>query len=185
MFLIHTDAEGKLSTNSGKERVNTSTTARPVLSSMGAAAAALDALEEDLNKPVSASPASPKNLSGEQEEGRVEDRQKPSFVPFTYPFSSAIPDILKQMHLLVLRFHVFAVKNPLLGLKGEAVCTAVMKVFRSLNGFMKDELEKGGDRTPLSKACQVRHKDRTGRAGQGVGYKGLSPSMNMSNSSLD
>jgi hypothetical protein len=166
MFLIHTDAEGKLSTNSGKERVNTSTTARPVLSSMGAAAAALDALEEDLNKPVNASPASPKNLSGEQAEGRAEDRQKPSFVPFTYPFSSAIPDILKQMHLLVLRFHVFAVKNPLLGLKGEAVCTAVMKVFRSLNGFMKDELEKGGDRTPLSKACQVRHKSIKGREGE-------------------
>lgn len=171
MFLIHTDVEVKQSVNSGKERV--SSTARPVLSSMGAAAAALDALEEDLNKPVNASPASPKNHLGEQAEGRSEERQKPSFVPFTYPFSSAIPDILKQMHLLVLRFHVFAVKNPLLGLKGEAVCTAVMKVFRSLNGFMKDELEKGGDRTPLSKACQVRHKNMQGRGGEGVGFKRL------------
>ena len=40
-------------------------------------------------------------------------------------------------------------------MKGEALCTSVMKAFRFLNTFFKDELEKGGDRTPLSKACQV------------------------------
>ena len=156
MFLIHTEVEGKLVATSAKERVISAS--RPVLSSMGAAAAALDALEDDLNKPVNSLPSSPRNLTGEQAEIRAEDRQKQAFLPFTYPFSSAIPGILKQMHLLVLRFHIFAMKNPLLGLKGEAVCTAVMKVFRSLNVFMKEELEKGGDRTPLSKACQVRHE---------------------------
>ena len=141
--------------------------------SMGAAAAALDALEEDLDKGFTSRTVSTRQAQGGTGEEKEKDKErdkdndrerenhkekdKGAFVPVTYPFSSAIPGILKQMHLLILRFFLFSVKNPMLGLKGEAVCTAVMKVFRALNSSFKEELEKGGDRTPLSKACQVTH----------------------------
>jgi hypothetical protein len=85
-----------------------------------------------------------------------EDRKKP-FEAQTYPFSSAIPGILREMHLMLLRFFIFSVKNPLLGLKGEAVCGATMKVFRFINKTLQGELERGGDGVslPLSKACQI------------------------------
>ena len=137
--------------------------------SLHSATAALDALEEDLDYTVSSRPLSPPSstpTSTSVGKGQTSDisgfsdeivRKEKIFVPITYPFSSAVPGILKQLYLLVLRFYVFAVKNPVLPVKGEALCTAVMKVFRFLNTFLKDELEKGGDRTPLSKACQVTH----------------------------
>ena len=162
--------------------------------SMGAAAAALDALEEDLigtpSPSLSLSPQaipsfspnpllapsqqpgqSPDSLSyrpdgaggREGREGRGDDeyrelgeRGERKFVPITYPFSSAIPGILKQLHLLVLRYFVFAAKNSQLGVKGEALCASMMKVFRYINTVFKEELERGGEGTPLSKACQVR-----------------------------
>ena len=138
-------------------------TVRPHVS-MGAATAALDALEEDLDKgPVSRTVSTPQAVGQDKDKDREKEigketgkeKEKGAFVPVTYPFSSAIPGILKQIHLLILRFFLFSVRNSMLGLKGEAVCTAVMKAFRALNSSFKDELEKGGDRTPLSKACQV------------------------------
>jgi hypothetical protein len=138
--------------------INGSTVRPPV--SMGAATAALDALEEDLDKASLPRALSTRQTVGQDKEKENEmgkEKEKGAFVPVTYPFSSAIPGILKQMHLLILRFFLFSVRNSMLGLKGEAVCTAVMKVFRALNSSFKDELEKGGDRTPLSKACQVRY----------------------------
>lgn len=158
MFRIH--SEGKIDTKAASSAAGNPP--KRSHGSMGAAAAALDALEGDLdsmtlqNSHVSSLARESVSACRPEEIGR-RDRadQRGVFVPITYPFSSALPGILRQMHLLVLRYFVFAVKNPQLDQKGEALCSSVMKVYRFLNNFFKEELERAGSDTPLSKACQV------------------------------
>ena len=158
MFRIH--SEGKLDT---KGAVNsTVSTAQRSYGSVGAATAALDAMEENLGSKVPRNAITPSlkpdTLAASRPKRRddsLREDQKGVFVPVTYPFSSAIPGILRQVHLLVLRYFIFAVKNPQLDQKGEALCSSVMKVYRFLNSSFKEELERGGNDTPLSKACQV------------------------------
>lgn len=158
MFRIH--SEGKIDT---KGTINsTASTVQRSHGSVGAATAALDAMEENLGSkvPLNANTLSLKpdphaaSRPKQSEDGRRDD-QKGVFLPVTYPFSSAIPGILRQVHLLVLRYFIFAVKNPQLDQKGEALCSSVLKVYRFLNSSFKEELERGGSDTPLSKACQV------------------------------
>ena len=172
IFRVHSDVK---STSSVPVSASSVVAVRRSHGSMGAAAAALDALEEGMDIGIGTSSPhslSPSTLQGttftdtqSMERGEDKDRsggedsqredQRKAFVPVTFPFSSAIPGIIKQMHLLILRFFVFSARNPHLNSKGEALCTSVMKVFRYLNSIFKEELERGGDGTPLSKACQV------------------------------
>eukprot|EP00596_Hydrurales_sp_CCMP1899_P008498 CAMPEP_0119053484 /NCGR_PEP_ID=MMETSP1177-20130426/74460_1 /TAXON_ID=2985 /ORGANISM="Ochromonas sp, Strain CCMP1899" /LENGTH=677 /DNA_ID=CAMNT_0007033453 /DNA_START=772 /DNA_END=2802 /DNA_ORIENTATION=- len=77
-----------------------------------------------------------------------------AFIPKTYPFSSAVPGILKELHLYLLRFFVFSVKN-VSESKGEVICESVVKIFRFITVHFKGELEKGEGNIPLSKACQI------------------------------
>lgn len=77
------------------------------------------------------------------------------FTVRTYPFSFAVPLLLRELHILVIRFFLFAVKNSELGGRSEDICLAIVSVFEAICKSLKRELSKDGIETPLSKACQI------------------------------
>lgn len=78
-----------------------------------------------------------------------------SFQPKTYPFSFAVPLLLRELHLLIIRFFLFAVKNHDLGGRSEDICMAIVSAFEAICKSLRRELNKDGIETPLSKACQI------------------------------
>jgi hypothetical protein len=77
------------------------------------------------------------------------------FTTRTYPFSFAVPLLLRELHILVIRFFLFAVKNSELGGRSEDICLAIVSAFEAICKSLKRELNKDGVETPLSKACQI------------------------------
>jgi hypothetical protein len=78
-----------------------------------------------------------------------------AFAPKTYPFSFAVPLLLRELHILVIRFFLFAVKNSELGGRSEDICQAIVSAFEAICKSLRRELSKDGVETPLSKACQI------------------------------
>ena len=83
-------------------------------------------------------------------------QSNPSFVPRTFPFSPAVPAVLKELHLLLLRFFFFSSLAPLssqpsqstltapsslLGDKREAICAVLSKACQFLVRTLRGELE--------------------------------------------
>jgi hypothetical protein len=128
---------------------------------MTVASANLDALEEELER----------NLSGKKDDvvvTEIPDKvdtnlktesdaalTKASFTPLQYSFSAAVPIILHQLHLLVIRYVLFAFKNLHLGSRGEAVCKSILKALNSVSEELQNALYVDGKLTPLSKATQI------------------------------
>lgn len=77
------------------------------------------------------------------------------YTPHTYPFSFAVPLLLRELHILIIRFFLFAVKNTDLGGRSEDICLAIVSVYDAICKSLKKELNKDGIETPLSKACQI------------------------------
>ena len=73
----------------------------------------------------------------------------------TYPFSFAVPLLLRELHILIIRFFLFAVKNNDLGGRSEDICMAIVSAFEAICKSLRRELNKDGIETPLSKACQI------------------------------
>lgn len=78
-----------------------------------------------------------------------------AFVPKTFPFSFAVPLLLRELNILIIRFFLFAVKNADLEGRSEDICIAIVSVFEAICKSLKRELNKDGIETPLSKACQI------------------------------
>lgn len=83
------------------------------------------------------------------------DPRDNAYIAQTYPFSDAVPNVMRELHLMVTRFFLFAARNPLLGSRGESVCKATKKAFSTVASTLKKELQVDGENTPLSKACQI------------------------------
>lgn len=77
------------------------------------------------------------------------------FQPKTYPFSFAVPLLLREVNILIIRFFLFAVKNADLEGRSEDICIAIVSVYEAICKSLKRELGKDGIETPLSKACQI------------------------------
>jgi hypothetical protein len=77
------------------------------------------------------------------------------FVARIFPFSGAVPRTMHSLHMLVLRFFLFAHRNPHLSGCGEAVCSAVSCAYEVLGARLMQETVVDGSDTPLSKACQI------------------------------
>lgn len=124
------------------------------------ASATLDALEENMEigrSSVSAAASAPdtsdprrKSLTGSTSSSRTQQ-----FIAQTFPFSEAVPVILRELHLMITKFFAFAVKNKQLKSVGESVCMAVQKAFVGMSHTMLKKLLQDGAETPLSKACQI------------------------------
>eukprot|EP01032_Pedospumella_encystans_P016306 gene16306-18606_t len=100
---------------------------------------------------------SPSLLNGSSGSGNVAgaDSVTTSFQPKTYPFSFAVPLLLRELNLLIIRFFLFAVKNHDLGGRSEDICMAIVSAFEAICKSLRRELNKDGIETPLSKACQI------------------------------
>lgn len=92
--------------------------------SMATAAANLDALEEEL---VSGSIGLDTSVDRRRrlmsEASAMGISVKKQFTAQSYPFSEAVTVILHEMHVFVMWFVIFSVKNPHLGSRGQALCT--------------------------------------------------------------
>ena len=77
------------------------------------------------------------------------------FFAKSYPFSGAVPVIMKELHLMVVRFFLFAFKNAHLGACGENVCRAMFSAYEVIGTRLIQETVGDGADTPLSKACQI------------------------------
>ena len=106
------------------------------------AAANLDELEEDALNSSDIQVEAVKGKSGK-------------FQAQSFPFSDIVPTITRQLHILVTRFAIFAVKNPHLKSKGETVCTSVQRVYDAICFTLERKLKSMGNDTPLSKAVQI------------------------------
>jgi hypothetical protein len=115
--------------------------------------ATLDALEADIGlvKPSSLPSLS---LQAPNSAGTTTANNS-MFLSQTFPFSEVVPDILRELHVAITRYFLFATKNPHLGTRGEALCNAVKKVYDSIGSVLKHQLRVDGPETPLSKACQI------------------------------
>lgn len=114
--------------------------------------ATLDALEADIglvNSPLSPMDERRGSVSG------TDISRGGMFLSQTFPFSEVVPDILRELHITITRYFIFAIKNPHLGTRGEAICNAVKKVYDSIGSVLKRQLLADGVDTPLSKACQI------------------------------
>lgn len=78
-----------------------------------------------------------------------------NFVPLTFAFSAAVPQIMRALHVLVVRFFLFAHRNTHLSACGEAVCEAVFRAYEVLGSRLTQEIVVDGADTPLSKVCQI------------------------------
>ena len=142
---------GNIHMGANKERISIN---------MTVASANLDALEEELER----------NLSGWKDDATdIPDKAKVDadlktendnstkavFTPQQYSFSAAVPIILHQLHLLVIRYVLFAFKNLHLGSRGEAVCKSILNALNSVSDELQNALYIDGKLTPLSKATQI------------------------------
>jgi hypothetical protein len=78
-----------------------------------------------------------------------------SFVARTFSFSAAVPQIMRALHVMVVRFFLFAHRNSHLSACGEAVCDAVFRAYEVLGSRLTQETVVDGAETPLSKVCQI------------------------------
>jgi hypothetical protein len=77
------------------------------------------------------------------------------FIPYSLPFSSAVPVAMEQIHAFIARYFVYASHVPQLGPMGPSVCNSLESVLGIMAEVMDTELFKEGDQTALSKACQI------------------------------
>jgi len=74
----------------------------------------------------------------------------------TFAFSNAVPQILRELYSLLIRFFLYAVRNDeILGSKADDICQIISNVIRTISTTLSHELVKDGLETPLSKACQI------------------------------
>lgn len=78
-----------------------------------------------------------------------------TFIAQTFPFSETVCLVMHELHVLLVRYALFSVRNVLLGARGEAMCLAVEKAFDVICETFEKELLRDGMDTPLSKACQI------------------------------
>ena len=78
-----------------------------------------------------------------------------AFIPITFPFSEAVPIVVRELHVMITRFFMFAVRNKHSKSIGESVCKAISKAFAAMSQTMLKKLLEDGAETPLSKACQI------------------------------
>jgi len=88
---------------------------------MASAAANLDALEEEMGMGMDTSFDRRQRLLSEASAMGISVKRQ--FTAQSFPFSEAVPVILHEMHVFVMWFVIFSVKNPNLGSRGEALCT--------------------------------------------------------------
>lgn len=113
------------------------------------AADMLDALEEnfDVRSAESSHNSTVNGIAGRN--------QKRQFIPLTFPFSEAVPVVLRELHVMIVRFYLFSVRIKNVKNVGEAVCRSVVKAFAAFSQNMLKKLLADGAETPLSKACQI------------------------------
>lgn len=74
----------------------------------------------------------------------------------TFAFSNAVPQLLRELYSLLIRFFLYAVKNDeILGSKADDICQIISNIIRTISTTLSHELVKDGLETPLSKACQI------------------------------
>lgn len=141
---------------------------------MTVASANLDALEEELERKISGrcnESSNENEQSGvsinnekvgtevvnnhDSDSNTIVSLTKASFTPQQYSFSAAVPIILHQLHLLVIRYVLFAFKNLHLGSRGETVCKSILKALNSVSEELENALLVDGKLTTLSKATQI------------------------------
>lgn len=86
---------------------------------------------------------------------RLTKLQVQSFVAQTFPFSEAVTILMKQLHLFVVRFFIFAVRNNRLSSQADSVCGSLCQAITTISGMLIKELRNGGSDMPLSKVCQI------------------------------
>lgn len=105
--------------------------------------ATLDALEADVGLQTTSNPSLSQNMSNltlsnassmnNLNSMTTNSMNGINFVSQTYPFSEVVPDILREIHLTITRFFLFAAKNPHLGSRGETLCASIKKVKHDIN----------------------------------------------------
>lgn len=83
------------------------------------------------------------------------DNSSNSPYPKLFAFSAALPFIIRELHLFVVRFFMYSYKCPNLSSKGEVVCKSVLSAFESIAQIYYNILKEDGVDTTVSKACQV------------------------------
>lgn len=74
----------------------------------------------------------------------------------TFAFSIAVPQLLRELYSLLIRFFLYAVRNDeILGSKSDDICQIISNIIRTISTTLSHELVKDGLETPLSKACQI------------------------------
>lgn len=142
---------GNIHMGANKERISIN---------MTVASANLDALEEELERKMTGKKddnlnvETPEKANLETNDAKLEIDNK-AFAPQQYSFSAAVPIILHQLHLLVIRYVLFAFKNSHLGSRGEAVCKSILNALNSVSDELQNALYVDGKLTPLSKATQI------------------------------
>ena len=149
---------GNIHMGANKERISIN---------MTVASANLDALEEALERKISGKKdgdidnnnETPEKATIETSDNKHDNDNsittKATFAPQQYSFSAAVPIILHQLHLLVIRYVLFAFKNSHLGSRGEAVCKSILNALKSVCEELQNALYVDGKLTPLSKATQI------------------------------
>lgn len=134
---------------------------------------ALDELEENLDIGMSFKRSGENNLLNHSSSNISSPSQKGSkntnsvnsifhgeltelkFMPRSFAFSEAVPLVIRNIHVVITRYFIYAAKNPFLGSRGESVCNAIKEAYESVGNILHRELVVNGDETPLSKACQI------------------------------
>jgi len=74
----------------------------------------------------------------------------------TFAFSSAVPQVLRELYSLLIRLFLYAVRNDeILGSKAEDICQIISNILQVISTNLHKELIKDALETPLSKACQI------------------------------
>ncbi len=132
-------------------------------------ASMLDMLEEDLEKELSdnrrkvvAPPRSSSNLIIAQRTSKqnvlANIDTHTLYMSKTYPFSCALPAIIRDVYVMLCRLFLFLVYNPNINVTALNVCEVVESSFCIMANAMKEDMEKGSDdidNVVISKICQI------------------------------
>eukprot|EP01038_Epipyxis_sp_PR26KG_P011269 gene11269-15120_t len=77
------------------------------------------------------------------------------FMAQTFPFSAAVPILMKELHIIAVRFFIFLMKNNNYLNTSEYICKSMTNAIGAICKSLSHELTKDGSDTPLSKACQI------------------------------
>jgi Exocyst complex subunit Sec15-like len=87
--------------------------------------------------------------------GASSQQQPFLFVSKTYPFSSALPSIVRDVYVMFCRVFLFTIHNDHLHVTGPMLCDVIGNVLHEMAAVMGENMSKDELETPISKACQI------------------------------